>query len=309
MRIPEVLKRKLRYRFFRQKWNVAAVPHPIAVVAGLEGAAAQRRALDAAVWMAEDPSGFRADPFAAPRPGREGEYLIFYEEFPWASGTGRIDACVWNGRRFGATDVSLSAPHHLSYPYVFEEGGRYGYIPEQGEAGHVSLYDFSADGAASLRETLISGRRLLDSTLIRRGGKYWIFATHPGPRENADLHVYVADRLEGPWREHGANPVKADPGNARPAGRPFEYRGELFRPAQNCARYYGESVVINRIVELSDECFSEEPVAEVRPVAGSPYQGGLHTISHQGDFTVIDGARFESKVHPALDALSARVCR
>ena len=40
--------------------------------------------------------------------------------------------------------------------------------------------------------------------------------------------------------------VKTDVRSARPAGTPFVYQGELYRPAQDCSRTYGGSIVIHR---------------------------------------------------------------
>ncbi len=304
MAIPDLLTRPLRYRLFRQRWNIAVIPHPVAAVAGLEGAARQAQALADAVWMAEDPGAFRADPFLAPHPAAPGEHLVFYEDFPWDTAQGTIGACRWDGARFGEPVAALATGHHLSYPYVTELGGRPVIVPEHSAARDVSAYAFDASGRAGERTGLIAGLPLIDPTIVHHGGRWWLFATRADEGDNLSLNLFHAERPEGPWTAHAGNPVKRDPGSARPAGQPFTFRGELYRPAQDCRRYYGEAVVINRIVELSEEAFVEEAVSEVRPPAGWRYRGGLHTLAHCGETCVIDAARFESLVHPALDRLS-----
>lgn len=303
MAIPEFLKRKARYRLFRQRWNVAAIPRRVSAVAGLEGAAAQREALDAAVWMDELAGLYRADPFPATRPGGGPDRLILFEEFPGGPGKGAIGAALWDGARFRDTARAFSSPHHLSYPYVLRDEGREWFMPEHAEARELAIHSFDDRGQSLSWRTIVADLPLIDSTAIRHGGKYWLFATHLDGGENSDLHLYHAETLTGPWTAHRGNPVKRDNGNARPAGQPFAFDGGLFRPAQNCARYYGANIVINRIDELSEDAFRETPVAELRPPPGSRYPGGLHTLSHLGDLTLIDGARFESRLHPALDRL------
>jgi hypothetical protein len=106
------------------------------------------------------------------------------------------------------------------------------------------------------------------------------------------LYIWHAPDLLGPWEPHAANPVKVDLGSARPAGTPFAYRGDLYRPAQDCSRTYGGRVVINRILRLTPTDFQEELIAYVEPITDSPYVAGLHTLSSFGDLTLIDGKRF-----------------
>jgi hypothetical protein len=102
---------------------------------------------------------------------------------------------------------------------------------------------------------------------------------------------------------HPQNPVKRDIGNARPAGQLIAHAGALFRPAQDCRTHYGSGIIVNEIKTLTEDQFEETPVSEIRPAAGSRYGYGLHTISSAGEYTVIDGARIESSIHPALDRL------
>lgn len=136
------LKRKIKdaikYRLYRQTWNVAGIAEPVAVVAGLEGEAKQQKALKAAIWMTEKKGIFRADPF----PLRETDLGIelLFEEFPWALDRGLISSAVWNGASFTPGDVMLDLPHHLSYPFVIADDAGEAFIPEQSASDRVVLY-------------------------------------------------------------------------------------------------------------------------------------------------------------------------
>src|SRR2546428_268438 len=109
---------------------------------------------------------------------------------------------------------------------------------------------------------------------------------------DANLYVWHASDLWGPWEAHPLNPVKTDIRSARPGGTPFEYEGQLYRPAQDCSKTGGGKIVLNRVDRLTTTEFQEEPVAIVAPYADTPYQDGLHTLSAAGDYTLIDAKRF-----------------
>ena len=296
------LRDALRYRLFRQNWNIGVVRAPVAVVAGLEGAQAQRDALETMDWMQEERGVFRADPFAVPAAG--GGIDIYYERLAWSEGRGTIDAMTYDQSGFGGERALMRRPHHLSYPFTMQLHGEWVTIPEQAEARTVRTFPVPFDDAGT---DVLAGEPLLDSTVVRHAGHFYLFATKLGQDENGALYLYHAFDLVGPWTPVSSEPVKVDRGSARPAGQIFSHGGELYRPGQNCARFYGESIAVNRIISLSPNGFEEEQVAEIRAPANSRYHDGLHTLSSCGGFTVIDGARLEAKLHPALDPLASLV--
>jgi len=302
----ESLKRKFRYRLFRQTWNIGVINQPVHVVAGLKGEALQRQALEAISWMDEVRGTFKADPFLAPG-NDESEILALYEHYDWPLDKGKINAVRWDGSKFGQPGLSLDSTHHLSYPYVYAEDDTIFFMPEHAAAGEVSRYRFDGTGKALDKVTILPKHEFVDSTLMKHQGKYWLFATHAGTTVDSELHLYYSDALSGPWHAHQSNPVKSDPNGARPAGQPFCFKGELFRPGQNCSRSYGENIVVHRIVRLSEQEFVEVPETVIRAPRSWVYDFGLHNISHLGDMTIVDGARLESKLHPALDRFSALV--
>lgn len=297
------IKKRLLYRLFRQKWNIAVTHHPVTEVAGLEGDRKQKAALDDLVWMKECRGAFFADPFIVSSDESSDEFKVLYEHLEWKSGRGRIDCVSYDARKgtFGERKISFESSSHLSYPFIIQHNGSYGFLPEHSEARELALYNIGPDGMAQDKRVLVPQMPLVDSTIMFWQGLYWKFATFAGERDNSHLHIFFASDLFGPWVGHEGNPVKVDKANARPAGQPIFHRGGLFRPAQDCASHYGSAIIVNEIKVLTKEDFVEEPVAEIRPELGSTYDFGLHTISSSGGITVIDGARLESKLHPVLD--------
>lgn len=295
------IKRKLQYSAFRQKWNIGVTRHPVAVVAGLEGAIKQKEALENLLWMDENRIGFAADPFIMPHLDSDEDYIILFEVYPWKQRRGRIDYVIFSRGEFLTPTLALESSFHLSYPYIFQHNHDHVVIPEHSEAKDLSLYRLGNQGTLNAKEAIDFRSQVVDSTIIYFNGRYWMFAAPAGARENVDLNIYYASDLKGPWQAHAGNPVKQDRSNARPAGQLFWHAGKLLRPAQDCGTHYGAGIIINEIMKLTEREFEEIPRSEVRPLADSIYNYGLHTISYAGNYTVIDGARIESKLSSRLD--------
>ena len=125
---------------------------------------------------------------------------------------------------------------HWSYPFVLTDGGDTYCIPETADAGGVLLHRLTPSGFEQEAD-LLPGLPVLDPTIVRHEGRYWLFCTlRDGPLLNTALHLFVADRLTGPYRPHRHNPVKLDVRSARPAGTIFAIDGVLHRPGQDCGR-------------------------------------------------------------------------
>ena len=74
------------------------------------------------------------------------------------------------------------------------------------------------------------------------------------------------------------------------AGTPFVIDGVLYRPAQDCSRGYGGTVVVNRVQRLDETTFAEEPVERVA-VSASPYTDGTHTLAQREGLVAVDARR------------------
>ncbi|HEY6503881.1 MAG TPA: hypothetical protein VIZ28_07905, partial [Chitinophagaceae bacterium] len=108
---------------------------------------------------------------------------------------------------------------------------------------------------------------------------------------NSELYIYYADSLTGPYSAHKNNPVKSGLNGPRPAGNFIEVDGKIYRPAQNCANYYGESITINKITELSETAFSEEEHMHIHSNPNDEFNYGIHTINVVDDIIIVDGQK------------------
>ena len=200
---------------------------------------------------------FVADPFLIRDGGR---WLLYFEVMPREVRRGVIglaespDGLDWTYR-----GTALEEPFHLSYPHVFAADGAYYMTPETLDAGEVRLYR-----AARFPDRwepiagLVPGRHA-DPTVFRWEGLWWLFTCTP-PERNANLRLYMAESLAGPWSEHPRSPVvRDDPRVARPAGRVVAWDGHLLRFAQDCVPYYGTAVRAFRITRLTPDDYQEAP--------------------------------------------------
>src|SRR5262249_19802039 len=147
---------------------------------------------------------------------------------------------------------------------------------------------------------IIENFAAVDPTLFEYEGRWWLFCSKEGDCVDSKLYLWHAPDPFGPWEPHTANPVKCDVRSARPAGRPFFFEGNLYRPAQDSCRAYGGAIVINRVTCLNMREYQEEPAAAIHPSPNSLYPKGIHTlVGVVGDrLTIVDGYRLA--LAPAL---------
>ncbi|UCI10457.1 hypothetical protein [Mesorhizobium sp. B1-1-8] len=228
--------------------------------------------------------GYLADPFPFRHQGRD---FIFVEKYLYSKNRGCI-AVVPVGRHAtaGAPQIVLEEPHHLSYPFVFEQDGQIWMIPESGAARNVSLYRAVEFPYRWTREAcLIDGIEAYDTTPLRHEGGFWFFVSPRLWRSTSwdVLSLYRAESLVGPWKPHAANPVLIDATLSRPAGDFIRRGGRTLRPVQDCARGYGNAVTFCRIDALGLSEFAQTPVGRIR--SGT---FGCHTYNRRSGLEVID---------------------
>jgi hypothetical protein len=202
----------------------------------------------------------------------------------------------------------LERSYHLSYPFVFVDGGNVYMLPETSSNGTVELYR-AADFPRRwhLEQVLIEGLPLADTTPVYHRGRWWLFAAaaEHGTTDHDELLIFHSERLTGPWRPHARNPVKSDCRSARPAGRILQRGDRLLRPAQDCERGYGAGIVWHEITELTPERFAEREIAswDGRRDLGVM---GIHSFDQVGELQVIDLRRTSGPGHPVSHALEPR---
>ena len=231
-------------------------------------------------------SSFYADPFLFEHQGR---MFLFFENCRRSTRKAVISCVTIDKAGRTSRPVTVLKPaHHVSYPFIFEVDGQIYLIPESSRTGRstcIRNIRFPTDWM--LDRTLIE-QPGSDATLWQQAGTFWLFVNLSAAvsgRLCEDLHVFVADSLDGVWKAHPSNPVVVDASGARPAGRLFMDGDGVIRPAQDCSSGYGNGIVLRRVVKLSRTDYEEENVARIEPLPGTL---GVHTINQSGEFEVMD---------------------
>jgi len=241
----------------------------------------------------EAPAGrYFADPFIWEL---DGAHHIFVEDYSSRTRRGVISVITLDAAsRLGGARPVLERPYHLSYPFLFrDDDGSVLLIPESGDHGTVEAHRATSFPDRWEPDFMVmDGVRAYDSTLLRYRGRTWLFASVAvrGANPWDELFLFSANSIRGPWTAHPMNPIVSDVRHARPAGQVFEVAGRLVRPAQDCSGAYGRRVVLQKIVELSERDYREEPWSSIEP-RGLPGVLRTHSYNVAGDYEVVDGFR------------------
>lgn len=275
-----LIKGKIRFHYIQlfqgEIWNIG--------VANSIKRVGNRNEIKDIVWAAETEKGvYKADPFWGEN------HKIYYESYDYRKLKGDINCIQFENNNWSKESIFRSDKTHYSYPFYLEENKRKYLLPENFQAGKLSLYEIE-DGEITSSKTLIE-EDWIDPTLIEHNEKWWLFVT-PQEQSNEELHLYFSDSLTGTYKAHPLNPVKIDISSARPGGTPFfDVNGKLIRPSQNSAKTYGASIVLNEIEVLNERQFKESKQDEIFPDSNSKYKHALHTFTRKGNQILIDGKR------------------
>ena len=231
-----------------------------------------------------------ADPFPI---YENGKHYVFIEELIHQTNRGFISVMTMDGNGNHSMPIKvMEASHHLSYPFVFQWGREYFMVPESAENRTIDLYrcvDFPKIWELSM--TLISDIFAVDTTMLYRNGKWWMFTSvrdNESDSQLDELFLFYSDiLLTGNWIAHPNNPIVSDVRCSRSAGKLFVVGEDLYRPAQDCSTRYGHGIKLNRVTQLSEHSYSEVCVGSVDP----PRQReilGMHTVNRAHGLTVMD---------------------
>lgn len=235
-------------------------------------------------WAPEGNSNtYKADPFW----GEQDK--VYFENYDYQHLKGDINSIEFKNGKWSNEQVFRQDNTHYSYPFYMEENGKSFLLPENFQGKELKLHEVTAGIIVSSR--IILKGDWIDPTLIKHLSKWWLFVT-PQINSNEALYLFYSDRLDGEYLAHPLNPIKIDICSARPGGTPFlDKENRLIRPAQNSAKTYGGSIVLNEIVELNENNYSERKIDEIFPDSTSKYKQALHTFTYKGDQILIDGKR------------------
>jgi len=225
----------------------------------------------------------------------KGETWVFYEAMNADGGDGWIECARLTERGAEPSVVALSRPHHLSYPFVFQDDGEIYMIPETQQSQRLEIWratEFPKEWA--LHATAFEGQYLAESSLFRADdGQWWLLTNlsdhHAFQDHSSELYLFAVD---GPDLKsitpHPRNPVVFGADVARNGGAVFRHNGRFFRPAQNNSfGVYGYGLNLMEISRLDASGYEEKLVRQFTP-ADKSGSVALHHLSVAGDQNVFD---------------------
>lgn len=275
---------RLLNKFCYNNWNIGFVERDIREVILSEDTQINVH------WMKHNyKDRFFADPFLYSVNDKEIKVLV--EDFPYYDKRGMISLLTVERNNYELIDkkVVLKQPFHMSYPFICRNENEEIWVsPEASHSGMLSRYQLDPTAGILFNQKTIMQERLLDSTIIKYNGKWWLFCTKRGKDSNRCLYVYYSDQPEGPYQGHAKNPVVNNMSFARPAGNMIIDNGILYRVSQECSRSYGEYINITKIKQLTDLNYEEDFCKSIK-AQQDEYSDGLHTLNGIGGLCVVDG--------------------
>mgnify|MGYP002234256251 CR=1 FL=1 len=221
----------------------------------------------------------------------DSNYYILAEELIFAKDKGTIVLLQVDKKSLKLikrTEI-IKDEYHLSYPNL--EGDAI--VAENYKSGCLSRFEFEGKDVKKIK---ILDVALIDPTFVKYKGKNYLFGTTKEQTEDANRKLSIFVENNGKYESHKCNPVKVDINSARPGGKFFWYKGELYRPAQNCEHIYGEEIHIMKVTRLDEENFSEKYVKTVSSHSSDRYNLGLHTFNVYEGFILVDGFEYSTQI-------------
>lgn len=230
--------------------------------------------------VTDAPAAFVADPFMIRY--QENWHMLF-EVMNRATRRGQI---AWarskDGIKWDYQGTVLHEPFHLAYPHTFEYDGDMYMVPDSPGNG-IRLYRaLSFPDRWQFVCELRSDNSYSDATIFQREDLWWMFVAWSAANSEAkSLRLFSADNPTAEWQEHPASPVVANNDHSsRPAGRVVFSNGKLIRLAQDCESVYGQRVNAFEVLELSPDCYAEQPLSEHPILDKGPENWRLDGMHH-----------------------------
>ena len=266
--------KKIYERIARDRWEIGFVEGGLDAVMGQD--------LLKVNWLKH---GFNdrwfADPFILDV--TDSEIRVLVEEYRYETKKGRIALLAVDRQSYElkSFEIVLEEATHLSFPAIWREKGMVFVYPESWMSGTLNCYEYKDGHCEPTSKQVLCEEALADAIMTEQFGKRQLFAV----RENDKLRIYNFDSQAQRFVLSYEKPFgKA---TARNAGDFFEYKGEVYRPAQVCVDHYGEALEIQKVVCDNDDNFCFIPYKTLYSNHNS-LDSGMHTLNSLQDVAVID---------------------
>ena len=283
--------KQLAERVYRLEWNIAMVENT------LEGLF-QGEQLNLRMLKHSYTDRWFADPFILDV--KDNKLYLLVEEWVRKENKSRIAKLVINLEDFSleSTIPMLEMEKVLSFPAIYRKNGKIYIYPEMSENGVSKIFEYDTENNSCISSEFLSQRKVIDGVITDLFGETLLFGTEKPNSNGKKLNVYrkSTDGFEQSDIIHFSENI------ARMAGNFFSYEGNIYRPAQDCNKTYGNGVVIQRC-DLQDGKFKMENALRLYST-DEKYRFGFHTFNMYHGVIIGDALYFK---HPWIRKVAKRV--
>ena len=220
-------------------------------------------------------------------------YFIFIEEYVYSKSKGHIALIKMDKEgNYEYLGKVLEKDYHLSYPFVFQFENNFYMIPETESNNNIELYkctDFPKKW--EYHGEIMNNVNAVDTTIFNYNDKWWMFTgmkENLGSSNSDELFLFHSDNpLSNDWESHSSNPIISDVRQARPAGKIFSFKDDIYRPSQNSSKFYGYGISVNQINNITKNEYQETIVTSILPNWDNNISR-VHTFAYDDGLSMID---------------------
>ena len=220
-------------------------------------------------------------------------YFIFIEEYVYSKSKGHIALIKMDKEgNYDYLGKVLEKDYHLSYPFVFQFENNFYMIPETESNNNIELYkctDFPKKW--EYHGEIMNNVNAVDTTIFNYNDKWWMFTgmkENLGSSNSDELFLFHSDNpLSNDWESHSSNPIISDVRQARPAGKIFSFKDDIYRPSQNSSKFYGYGISVNQINNITKNEYQETIVTSILPNWDNNISR-VHTFAYDDGLSMID---------------------
>lgn len=220
------------------------------------------------------------------------QIVVLVEEFCYKIRKGRIAKLVVSRPDYVLQDMKivLELPTHLSFPVIYEKDGQVYVMPENSKSGGINIYRYNAEKERLDLVHEVGHLPLTDATIVKfHSGEEFVFSTKLPNPNGSELQIYPFDGDSMKMEVNTLDTVSFPSNIARNAGDAFYIGEQMYRPAQDCNKCYGNGLNIQQINRIGNK-FEFKTVAEFH--SDNPNYGlGYHTFNMKNGLIVVDGHR------------------
>lgn len=257
-------------------------------------------------WMRHTYSNrWFADPFILNVNASTIELLV--EEWVDELRRGRISKLVVDRQTLILQRVEpiLDTGSHLSFPAIYRHAGQVFVQPESCADGHSLLYKYDVQAGTLAPTGTVVAEPLTDAVIlpVPMEGRFYMFSTKLPDPCGGSLDVYSSAQWDAGYTKHST--IRCEGRQARNAGAFFKLNGHWVRPAQDCNKRYGHSLIFQRL-EMNQGTFSFRELGRRYPDSRQ-WPLGIHTFNVRDGLAVVDGHAWRTPyVGAALNATGVR---